>query len=107
MALPQHLAINELMNITTRLGRLWMWSAIWLAHLTAAVAAGFVLWWWRVTPAQCTDAFLRMQASKPFATYAFLGGSILGLLALYVKLLRLAHGQSGKQWLSRYLMKVS
>jgi hypothetical protein len=93
------------MHITARLGRLWVWSAIWLGHLTLLVIAGYAAWWFQVTPSSLADAFLRMQASKPVAVLSAVGVSVLGVLALYWRLLRWAHGFAGREWLSKYLMK--
>lgn len=103
--IPMGLAIEGLLTITARLARLWMWSLVWLAHLTAIAALAFLMWCYQVTPGDVLDTVQRMQASRPFATYVALGGSVLGVFGLYWKLVRRVHDWTGKGWLSKYLTK--
>lgn len=103
--IPLEHAVDGIMTITGRLARLWMWSLVWLIHLSLFSLVAFLMWCYQVTPADLLDTFQRMQASRPFATFVALGGSVFALCGFYWKLVRRAHEWGGKGWLSTYLTK--
>lgn len=98
-------AIELAWRVIPRLAELLTWGLIALAHLTLAWIALFALWALQVSPTDIQTGFQAMAYSKPVLIYGGLGGSILGVAALYWKLIRWAHKATYSGWLYRFLMR--
>lgn len=96
-------AMNAHWHITVRLSRLVLWSFIAIAHVALLQVVLAALWWTQATPAGVFGALRAWLESKPVAAATALGVSALGLLGLYLKLVRLMHRAAGSGWLLGYL----
>ena len=96
-------AIRVTWRFIPRLAQLWLWLLIAMAHLAVLVLLLVLTWCFHWTPSALAATYQRISSARPVAVFLAAGGSALGLLAGYWRLVRWAHGASYSGWLFRYL----
>ena len=87
------LVVSLEMLLFTRLSKFVMWLTLALFHLTLAVLALALLWWWQVQPSQLAGSLVSIPASLTVQWIGLLGCSAATLLFLYVRLWRKAYSK--------------